>query len=87
MSGTTTKRGALISRIGFWGPVYYKYDMEPNIIGNYLRPPYYFGCRAGSAIRGLKKASSMQGPCISNGVLGKYYVKYTHTVVIKNNLT
>ena len=29
---------ALISRVGFWGPLYYKYNKEPpkNSIGNYL---------------------------------------------------
>ena len=31
--------GALIVRIGIWGPVYYKYKKElPNSIGNYLGP-------------------------------------------------
>ena len=32
--------GALIIRIGFWGPLYYNYNQQ-NSIGNYLGPPYY----------------------------------------------
>ena len=31
--------GALIIRIGFWGPLYYKYNKEPpKYIGNYVGP-------------------------------------------------
>ena len=29
--------GALIIRIGVWGPLYYNYNEEQNSIGNYLR--------------------------------------------------
>ena len=34
--------GALLIRIGFWGPLYYNYTREPpqNSIGNRLRPLY-----------------------------------------------
>ena len=36
--------GALIIRIGFWGPLYYNYDKEPqNSIGNYLGPYIKYG--------------------------------------------
>ena len=32
--------GALIIRMGFWGPLYYNYNREPpqNSVGNYLGP-------------------------------------------------
>ena len=38
---TEANVGALIIRIGFWGPLYYNYNKEPsqNSIDNYLRPP------------------------------------------------
>ena len=42
--------GALIIRIGFWGPLYYNHNMEPtkiNSTGNYLGP-YIIGFRLGS---------------------------------------
>ena len=38
---TGSNIGALIIRIGFWGPVYYNHNKEPHkstSIGNYLRP-------------------------------------------------
>ena len=42
-----TNVGAFIIRIGFWGPLYYKYDKEPqNGIGNYLGP-YIRGMKSG----------------------------------------
>ena len=38
-NGKQTKKGTLIIRIGFWGPLYYSYNTKPpNSIGDYLGP-------------------------------------------------
>ena len=64
--------GALIIKIGFWGPSYYTYNKEPqNSIGNYLGPwpLYYHHAHAQSSF----KAQAQE--CIQGGVAYSMSIK------------
>ena len=60
VSGSTI--GALIIRIGFWGPLYYSYNKEPqNSIGNYSGPYITESQVSGSTVSPIKfKSDSCQ---------------------------